>query len=317
MKTTEERKEVTTICPSRIRTKKIFYIFIWLLVFFLVWRIGGWNTQGKKEKARGSQENAATKENNGGELIVATTTSLEDSGLLEVLLPVFEKESGLKVKVIAVGTGEALEMGRRQVADLLLVHAPDLEAQFMADGFGWRREEFMASEMVIAGPPSAEANLRGKSLEETFALIASARHAFVSRADHSGTHHQEMKIWAACGINPSGNWYLQTGQGMAESLRIASEKQAYILTDYPTFQKLQSGLKLEILTRDKQPGNIYSAIGVCDITGRINMAGAEALINFLISEETQKKIAEFGREQPENKPFFVALRLGQAGTGGD
>lgn len=286
-------------------------------MFLLIWRMGIRVNHDKKVEDQGSQENAVTIKNNSGELIVATTTSLEDSGLLEVLLPVFEKKYGLKVKVIAVGTGEALEMGRRQVADLLLVHAPDLEARFMAEGFGWRREEFMASEMVIAGPSTAEADLRGKSLEEIFSLIASTRKPFVSRADHSGTHHQEMKIWAACGINPSGDWYLQTGQGMAESLWIASEKQAYILTDYPTFQKLRAGLKLEIVARDKQPRNIYSAIGVRNITGKINQAGAEALINFLIAKETQKKIAEFGREYPENNPVFVALWLGRAEGGED
>lgn len=318
MKLDEEKKEVETIPPGQTRKKKILYLFLLLLIFFLVWRMGNRNREEKKEEAPSRQEKAVTiKNNNSGELIVATTTSLEDSGLLEALVPVFEKESGLRVKVIAVGTGEALEMGRRQVADLLLVHAPDLEARFMEEGFGWRREELMASEMIIAGPSTSGADLRGKSLEETFSLIALNRHPFVSRADRSGTHQLEMKIWSACGINPSGDWYLQTGQGMAESLRIASEKQAYILTDYPTFRKLQASLRLEILTRDILPRNIYSAIGVRDITGKINTAGAEALLNFLISKETQKKIAEFGREQPENKPIFVPLRLDQAGAGGD
>ncbi|MGQ9801179.1 MAG: substrate-binding domain-containing protein [Candidatus Saccharicenans sp.] len=297
---------------GRTRKRKIFYIFLLLLMFFLIWRMGSRIRRENKVEDRGSQEEAVATKNINGELIVATTTSLEDSGLLEALVPVFEKKSGLKIKVIAVGTGEALEMGRRQVADLLLVHAPDLESRFMEEGFGLRREEFMASDMVIAGPASDEASLRGKSLTEAFSGIASARHPFVSRADKSGTHHLEMKIWEASGINPSGDWYLQTGQGMAESLRIASEKQAYILTDYPTFRKVRAGLNLEILTRDEQHKNIYSAISVRDLTGKINTTGAEALVNFLISEKAQKIIAEFGRTRPEDEPLFAALRLGRA-----
>ena len=286
-------------------------------MFFLVWRMGSQINREKKVDDKGGREKAPATKNIRGELIVAATTSLEDSGLLEALVPVFEKESGLKVKVIAVGTGEALEMGRRQVADLLLVHAPDLEANFMEQGYGQRREEFMASDMLIAGPAADEAGVRGKSFVEAFTRIASASHPFVSRADKSGTHHLEMKIWAASGITPSGDWYLQTGQGMAESLRIASEKQAYVLTDYPTFQQLRTGLNLEILTRDEQHRNVYSAIAISDITGKINTAGAEALINFLIGQKTQKIISEFGQKRSEERPLFVALRLGQAKAEGE
>lgn len=308
---------MTSTISDRSRKRKIFYVFLVGLMFLLVWVIGSRINQGKKVEDQGSREKATTTKNISGELIVATTTSLEDSGLLDQLRPVFEKESGLKVKVIAVGTGEALEMGRRQVADLLLVHAPDLEAKFMEEGFGLRREEFMASDMVIAGPAADEAGISGKSFIEAFTRIASASHPFVSRADKSGTHHLEMKIWKASGINPSGDWYLQTGQGMAESLRIASEKQAYILTDFPTFHKLRAGLHLEILTRDEQHRNIYSAISIRDLTGKINTTGAEALVNFLISEKAQETISNFGRKLPEDKPLFVALRLGQIKAEGE
>ncbi|MBC7364926.1 MAG: substrate-binding domain-containing protein [Candidatus Aminicenantes bacterium] len=308
----KERKNPAKITERQNKKKKIFYVFLLVLILILVWITGNLINKGNKLEGEGRVENTATSQPTGGELIVATTTSLEDSGLLDQLRPVFEKESGLKVKVIAVGTGEALEMGRRQVADLLLVHAPDLEAKFMEDGFGVRREEFMASEMAVAGPSADEAGIRGKSLVEAFKRIASARRPFISRADKSGTHHLELKIWEASGINPSGDWYLQTGQGMAESLRIASEKQAYILTDYPTFQKLAPGLNLEILSRDEQHKNIYSAIAVRNITGKINTAAAEALIDFLISARAQKIISEFGRKSPEDRPLFTPLRLGQS-----
>ncbi|MDH7493826.1 MAG: substrate-binding domain-containing protein [Candidatus Saccharicenans sp.] len=294
---------------KQVKKRKAFYIVLLGLMFLLIWGTSRWINRGKKAgKEVGSGKAIATKKI-GPELIVATTTSLLDSGLLDVLVPVFEKESGLKIKVIAVGTGEALEMGRRQVADVLLVHAPDLEEKFMEEGFGARHEEFMLSEMVIAGPVADEAGIRGKSFVEAFTRIASARYPFVSRADKSGTHHLEMKIWEASGLNPSGNWYLQTGQGMGESLLLASEKRAYILTDSPTFQKLRAGLNLEVLAKDENYKNIYSAIAVRDITGKINAAGAEALVDFLVSDKAQKMIAEFGRKGPEDKPVFVALRL--------
>jgi len=313
----EERKKPTVITEGQNKKRKIFFVLLVALMFFLIWRIGIRVNHGKKVEDKGSQRKATVTKNISSELIVAITTSLEDSGLLEALVPVFEKESGLKVKVIAVGTGEALKMGRRQVADLLLVHAPDLEAKFMEEGYGQRREEFMASEMVVAGPSADKAGIRGKSFVEAFTRIASARHPFISRADKSGTYHLELKIWEASGIDPSGDWYLQTGQGMAESLRIASEKQAYILTDYPTFQKLAAGLNLEILTRDDQHKNIYSAIAVRNMTSKIDTAGPEALIDFLISERAQKIISEFGRKKPEDKPLFLALRLGQTKAEGE
>ncbi|MGB9835197.1 MAG: substrate-binding domain-containing protein [Candidatus Saccharicenans sp.] len=299
------------------RKRKIFFVLLLVLMFFSLWWISSRVNHRKKPGEESSREKAASTKNLGGELVVATTTSLQDSGLLDALIPVFEKESGLKVKVIAVGTGEALEMGRRQVADVLLVHAPDLEAKFMQEGFGSRREEFMLSEMVIAGPAADEANIRGKSFVEAFSRIASARCPFVSRADKSGTHHLEMKIWDSAGINPSGDWYLQTGQGMGESLLLASEKQAYILTDFPTFKKFGSKLKLEVLTHDAKYSNIYSVITIKNLSGKINTAGAEALVNFLISEKAQKMISEFGRKGPEDKSIFTALRLERAEDKGE
>lgn len=308
----DKKKELRLTIKKQTRKRKIFFVLLLVLMFFPLWGMSSRVNYRKEPGEESSSQKAAATKNLGGELIVATTTSLQDSGLLDALIPVFEKESGLKVKVIAVGTGEALEMGRRQVADVLLVHAPDLEAKFMQEGFGSRREEFMLSEMVIAGPAADEANIRGKSFVEAFSRIASAKRPFVSRADKSGTHHLEMKIWETAGINPSGDWYLQTGQGMGESLLIASERQAYILTDYPTFKKLGPKLKLEALTHDARYRNIYSVITIKNLSGKINTAGAEALVNFLISEKAQKMISEFGRKGPEDKSIFTALRLERA-----
>lgn len=252
------------------------------------------------------------------QLIVATTTSLYDSGLLDALLPVFERETGFRVKVLAVGSGEALEMGRRQEVDLILAHSREQELKFVEEGWGRRREELMSSDFIIAGAAADEAGIRGLEFIEAFPRIAGRRALFVSRADNSGTHNLELKIWQLAGINPSGPWYLQTGQGMGESLLVASEKQAYILSDYPTFCRLRSGLKLEVLSRDENFKNVYSAIVVENKSGRVNLDGAERLMNFLISKKAQEIIADFRIDTSglkDNYPLFRALRLDAGATG--
>jgi tungstate transport system substrate-binding protein len=195
------------------------------------------------------------------------------------------------------------------VADLLLVHSPEMEMKFMAEGYGERREELMSSDFVLAGPPSDEAGIRDKTFPEAFSIIAKKQAQFVSRADNSGTYNLERRFWDEVGIKPSGNWYLQTGQGMGESLQIASEKQAYILSDYPTFYRLQPSLSLEVLSKDERYSNIYSAIVVKNKSGKINVAGAEALVDFLISEKVQKMIAGFGDVPGKQEGLFKALRL--------
>jgi tungstate transport system substrate-binding protein len=291
------------------RKKTFFSLLILSLIFLLVWVVACRedSEDGARTESSGKKEKIAS--SGAKDLIVATTTSLQDSGLLDVIIPAFEKESGLKVKVIAVGTGEAIEMGRRQVADLLLVHSAEMEREFMAEGYGERREELMSSDFVLAGLPSDEAEIRNKAFPEAFSMVARKQAPFVSRADNSGTHNLEMKVWAETGIKPSGSWYLQTGQGMGESLQIASEKQAYILTDYPTFHRLQPSLNLEVLTRDERFANVYSAIVVKNKSGKINVSGAEALADFLVSDKVQKMIAGFGADPERKEGLFKALRL--------
>ncbi len=289
--------------------KKFFYFILIFPFLFLVWR-GTWcRKPGTNQIAKGKPPASNQQAKAARPIIVATTTSLYDSGLLDALLPVFERETGFRVKVLAVGTGEALEMGRRQAADLLLAHSPEQELKFMQDGYGRSREEFMASDFIIAGPSADEARIRGQGFVEAFTRIARRPALFISRADNSGTHNLEMKIWRLAGINPSGAWYFQTGQGMGESLRLASEKQAYILTDYPTFVRLRRGLQLEILCQDSEFKNVYSAITVENKSGRVNSTGAEALLHFLISEKAQRIIAEFKTEAGESSPLFKPLKL--------
>lgn len=294
---------------ARSRKKRGFCFFLVVLMFSLAWTAVSRLKAGSDHQARAVGESIPKPDRFRPEILLATTTSLYDSGLLDALVPVFERRTGFRVKVLAVGTGEALALGRRQAADLLLVHAPEAEKEFMGKGYGQRREEFMTSDFVIAGPLSDRAQIKGLGFAEAFSRIAAGRFPFVSRADNSGTHNLERQVWAEAGIRPAGNWYLETGQGMAESLRIASEKQAYILTDYPTFYRLGSRLSLEVLSRDESFKNVYSVILVKNMSGRINEAGAGAFMDFLLSEEAQLLIGNFGRDSKTGRPLFQALRI--------
>jgi tungstate transport system substrate-binding protein len=233
------------------------------------------------------------------QLIVATTTSLNDSGLLEeVVLPAYaEIDPGVTVKVIAVGSGEAIAMGAQGEVDALLVHSPDDEAQFMADGHGTLRLPFAYNYFVIVGPADDPAGVNSAaSAEGSFAAIAEAGATFASRGDESGTHRKELKIWEAAGVEPAGDWYLVTGQGMGETLRIASEKQAYTLTDLGTFLSQEESLDLEpLFTESDDLKNVYDVIVVDQNEfATVNAAAAEMLAQWLVSAEGQEAIGSFG-----------------------
>ena len=241
------------------------------------------------------------------EVILATTTSTYDSGLLDVLVPAFEAQSDYVVKTVAVGTGKALAMGREGNADLLLVHAPAAEEAFMAGGYGSRRDLVMHNDFVLLGPPddpvgAGEADSPGAAL----ARIAADRYGFLSRGDDSGTHKKERSLWEQAGIEPDGEWYLESGQGMGATLRIASEKQAYTLSDRATYLALRDELDLAIVfSGAPELLNIYHVILVNPARWpRVNQAGAQALADFLISPEGQALIATFGVER-FGEPLFV------------
>jgi tungstate transport system substrate-binding protein len=236
------------------------------------------------------------------QLVVATTTSLNDSGLLEdAILPAFnERHPDVTVKVVAVGSGEAIAMGGEGEADVLLVHSPTDEQQFMADGHGTIRLPFAFNYFVIVGPADDPAGVAGSdSAAEGMAAIAEAGQPFVSRGDESGTHKKELKLWELAGIEPSGDWYLSTGQGMGETLRIASEKQGYTLTDLGTFLAQQDSLDLEpLFTQSNDLKNVYDAIVVNQNEfPAVNAAAAEQLAQLLVSAEGQKAIGEYGVER--------------------
>jgi len=239
-------------------------------------------------------------------LILATTTSTQDSGLLDVLVPLFEKETGYKVQTVAVGTGQALTMGEEGNADVLLVHAPASEVTFMQNGFGKDRALVMHNDFMIVGPASDPAGVKGKSIMDTLKAIYEKGTTFVSRGDDSGTHKAELSLWKKAELDPKGQaWYLESGQGMGATLTIASEKGAYTLTDRATYLANKANLQLDILVEgDKSLLNIYHVITVNpDKWPKTNYDGAVAFLKFMTESSTQEVIGKFGVEK-FGQPLF-------------
>ena len=243
-------------------------------------------------------------------LILATTTSTQDSGLLDVLIPIFEKQYGFFLKTISVGSGQAMKMGERGEADVLLVHSPEAEKAFMAQQFGINRKLVMHNDFLILGPAADPAKIRGaKTSAEAFKRIAKAGALFLSRGDNSGTDAKEKGLWKAAGINPSGQkWFQQTGLGMGETLNVASEKQGYLLADRGTYLALEKKrrLGLEILVAgEPKLLNVYHVIEVNPAKWpKVNSAGAKAFSDFMVSRQTQEIIGYFGMKQFGSPLFF-------------
>ncbi len=241
-------------------------------------------------------------------IILATTTSTQDSGLLDVLLPIFEKSTGYFVKTIAVGSGQAMAMGQKGEADVLLVHSPDAEKKFMAEGYGVNRRLVMHNDFIILGPKKDPAGIKGsRSSLEAFRKIASANAVFMSRGDNSGTNAKEKSIWKAAGTNPEGQkWYQQTGLGMGQTLNVAAEKKTYTLADRGTYLALKKNLGLDILVEgDAVLLNIYHVIEVNPAKWpKVNSAGAKAFSDFMVSRQTQDIIRKFGVDKYGSPLFF-------------
>ena len=241
-------------------------------------------------------------------LILATTTSTFDSGLLDELVPLFEEQTGFNVKVIAVGTGQALEMGRRGDADVLLVHAPAAEEQFVEEGYGVNRQLVMHNDFIIVGPASDPAELRSvPDAMSALRAIQTLEQTFVSRGDDSGTNKLELSIWAELGYDPTGEgWYLESGQGMGATLQIANQREAYTITDRATYLALLDVLDLEILHEgDPSLLNIYHVMQVNpERSSNVQGESAAAFVEFMVSAEAQAVIAEFGLEK-FGQPLFV------------
>ncbi len=241
-------------------------------------------------------------------LILATTTSTQDSGLLDVLNPLFEKKTGYFVKTISVGSGQAMAMGQKGEADVLLVHSPDAEVKFMAGGFGVDRLLVMHNDFVVLGPSADPAAIKGaKTTPEAFKKIAAAGALFLSRGDNSGTHSKEKGVWKAAGVNPVGQkWYQETGLGMGQTLNVANEKNGYTLADRGTYLAMKKNLSLAILKEgDPILLNIYHVIGVNPAKWpKVNTAGAKAFSDFMVSSEVQGIIKTFGVDKYGSPLFF-------------
>lgn len=233
-------------------------------------------------------------------IILATTTSTVDSGLLDVLVPIFEKQSGYQVKTIGVGSGLAMEMGRRGEADVLLVHSPKDEEKFMSEGNGINRRAVMHNDFILLGPANDPAQAKqAKSIGGAFQSIAAAGMVFVSRGDKSGTHAKELSIWPYAGSIISNQWYLESGQGMGATIMIADQKKAYTLADRATYLSFRDKIKLVIIREgDQRLLNPYHVIEVD------SAAGARAFADFITSGTTKKLIAGFGREKFGVSIFF-------------
>ncbi|GAB4475768.1 MAG: substrate-binding domain-containing protein [Anaerolineales bacterium] len=241
------------------------------------------------------------------QLILATTTSTQDSGLLDVLIPLFEDQSGYTVKTVAVGTGQAIQMGAEGNADVLLVHAPTSEKEFMAEGYGKDRALVMHNDFILVGPEQDPAAVKGGSITAALQAIATSQAIFISRGDDSGTHKMELSLWKQIGQNPQGqSWYIETGQGMGASLTIASEKEGYILTDRATFLAYKENINLEIMVEgDPALLNVYHVITVNpEKFPKVNYQAALAFVRFLTAPETQRLIGDFGVQEYGQPLFF-------------
>jgi tungstate transport system substrate-binding protein len=250
------------------------------------------------------------------DIMLATTTSVRDAGLLDALLPPFERASGYTVKVVAVGSGQAMELGRRGEADVLILHDPAGEERFVADAYGIERRALMHNEFVLVGPDPDPAGARGGDVVSALRAVARARAPFVSRGDRSGTHVKEQVIWAAAGARGSDPWYREAEQGMAATLLIADQLRAYTLTDVASFLGHKYPLDLVILVEgDTLLRNPYHVTRANPARfPQVNVEGARTLWSYLLSPETQRRIGEFRREEL-GRPIFIPDGLSE--TDGD
>lgn len=242
-------------------------------------------------------------------IILSTTTSTRDSGLLDYLLPIFTKKTGVDVKVVAVGTGQALQNGRDGEADILLVHAKASEEEFVEEGHGTERQDVMYNDFVLVGPSEDPAGLKENhpdNILEGLKRLSEEQATFVSRGDDSGTHKKELGIWKSAEIEPAGEWYLEAGAGMGDVLKITDEKQAYTLTDRATYLSMKEDLDLDIIIEGD--ANLFNQYGIIPVDPNknesINNDGAIEFMNWLLGEEAQNLIKDFGVEE-YGEPLFV------------
>jgi len=241
-------------------------------------------------------------------VILSTTTSTQDSGLLDVLVPMFEKKTGLTVKTISVGTGQALALAARGEADVTLAHAPSVEKKYVDEGKMLNRRLVMYNDFIIVGPADDPARIKGLKAVDAVKRIAESRSRFVSRGDKSGTHVLEQALWKQAGIEPQGPWYIESGQGMGATLGIANDRRAYTLTDRATWLAFQKRIDLPLLVEKDRPLlNLYSVMEVNPANGaRVNAAGGKAFADFMLSPEVQAAIRTYGVDK-YGQALFVPI----------
>jgi len=242
-------------------------------------------------------------------VILSTTTSTQDSGLLDVLVPMFERQTGYTIKTISVGTGQALALAARGEADVTLAHAPSLEKKYVTEGKMLNRRLVMYNDFVVIGPGDDPAKIRGeKKALEALKKIAGAGARFVSRGDKSGTHLLEQGLWKQAGVEPRAPWYIESGQGMGATLGIADDRKAYTLTDRATYLAFQKRVVLTLMVEGDRPLlNVYSVMEVNPANGpRVNAAGGKAFAEFVLAPETQQVIRRYGLDK-YGQPLFVPI----------
>jgi tungstate transport system substrate-binding protein len=241
-------------------------------------------------------------------IVCASTTSTQNSGLFDYILPIFNAKTGIEVHVIAVGTGAALEMGKRGDADVVFVHAKEMELQGVKEGYFVNRHDVMYNDFVVVGPKGSAGEFGGlKRASDVFSKIAKEKYTFVSRGDNSGTHQKELSLWGVAGVDPKGNdWYLEVGQGMSKTLRVANEKQAYTLTDRGTWLSMMDKDLLDLEIVFEGDPALFNQYGVMAVNpekyGHVRFDGAMAFINWLISDEGQRAIGSY-RDERGNQLF--------------
>ncbi|MFZ3171327.1 MAG: substrate-binding domain-containing protein [Carboxydocellales bacterium] len=254
----------------------------------------------KQEEQPQPQQQAAEKQPEPKkEVILATTTSTVDSGLLDVLQPELEKQTGYQLNIISVGSGQAIAMAEKGEADALLVHSPKDEKKIEASGVVINRQLVMHNDFLLVGPANDPAKIKGKKIEEAFKSLADSKALFVSRGDNSGTHKKELGIWEKINIKPAGTWYQETGTGMGQTLNVAAEKAGYTLTDRATYLALKDKINLGIIAEgDKALLNIYHAMQVNpEKFNKVNIDGSKAFVDFMVAATTQEMIKSFGMDK--------------------
>lgn len=277
------------------RFNRLFIIALLLLSVLMV-------ACGKPAETPPPEDDNSEGEQTKGEILLSTTTSTEDSGLLDFILPEFTKDTGYDVKVVAVGTGQALQMGKDGDADVLLVHAKASEEEFVAEGHGIERFDVMYNDFVLIGPQDDPLDLKGNAgadIVKALIMISESGETFVSRADDSGTHKTELRLWEEANIEPKGDWYVEAGQGMGAVNQMADELQGYTLSDRATYLSMIDSLELEIVVEgDTKLFNQYGVIAVNpEKSDKINAEGAQAFVDWMISDKAQDLISEFGKDK--------------------